>query len=57
MKLCPAVRSKLWHSGRKLRHVHSWFTAGNTFSAATMLWTRLPCVSMTPFGSPVVPDV
>ena len=57
MKLWPAVRSKLWQSGRKLSAVHSWFTIGKTFSAARTLWTRLPWVSMTPLGSPVVPEV
>ena len=57
MKLWPAVRSKLWHSGRKLSAVQSGRICGNTAAAATTFDTRLPCESMTPLGSPVVPEV
>ncbi len=57
MKLCPQVRSKLWHRGRNDSATSSGPRMGMAFAPARTFETRLPWVSITPFGSPVVPEV
>ena len=50
------MRSKLCASGRQERH-ESVGPMRTTFSAPMTLAQKLACVSMTPLGSPVVPEV
>jgi hypothetical protein len=52
----PTIRSKMCDSGRNERHS----SAGEmcrTDRLATTFDVMLPCVSITPLGSPVVPEV
>ncbi len=57
MKLWPEVRSKEWQRGRKERQTSSGPNMRKTLAAARTLLTRFAWVSMTPLGSPVVPEV
>ena len=50
------MRSKMCESGRKLRQTSLPAKGICTADVITFEY-RLSCVSMTPFGSPVVPDV
>jgi hypothetical protein len=50
------VRSSEWASGRKESAVHS-LRIGRIRAQVAALEARLPWVSMTPLGSPVVPLV
>ena len=51
------MRSKMWQSGRNERATSSGPKTGKTAAAAATLETMLPWVSITPLGSPVVPEV
>ena len=50
------MRSKMWDSGRNERHSSPSMNRNSDTQVVT-LDAMLPCVSMTPFGSPVVPEV
>ena len=50
------ARSKAWLSGRNDNATSSESTRTTALPSMTLLAT-LPWVSITPFGSPVVPDV
>ncbi len=51
-----AIRSKTCESG-KTESAMSPPSQSSSSLTSTMFETRFECVSITPFGSPVVPDV
>jgi hypothetical protein len=51
------MRSKMWHRGRKERATSLGPNTGKAAMAASTLETMLWWVSITPLGSPVVPEV
>ena len=51
------MRSKMWHRGRKDRATSSGPKSEKMGALATTLETMLLWVSITPLGSPVVPEV
>ena len=51
------MRSNAWLSGRNDSATSSWVTSSDLRAGLARSTTRLACVSITPFGSPVVPEV
>jgi hypothetical protein len=51
------MRSKMWERGRKDRATSAGPNSMNTCLAPSTFDTMLRCVSITPLGSPVVPEV
>ena len=53
-----SVRAKMCVIGRNVRMISSWWpNAPSAGSAVSTLDEMFSCVSMTPLGMPVVPDV
>ena len=52
----PQVNSKVWCSG-STESTRSPWVSGNTGASAATSAVKLPCVSITPLGVPVVPEV
>jgi hypothetical protein len=57
MKQKDAVRSKIWHSGRKLNTLDVPTGGDMILETDIKLDRTFAWVSMTPFGFPVVPEV